>query len=125
VPESSRSKVLVVEDDAQLARLYVTALALRGIGAVRVADGIAALRSLEEQRPDLVLLDLMLPVLDGRAVLREFAANPLVRDIPVVVVTGVDPVPELPHAVAVLSKPLQADEVARVVEEHLSARSRN
>jgi DNA-binding response OmpR family regulator len=116
----NRPRVLVVEDDAQLAHLYCTALALRGIAAVRAADGVSALRSLERSRPDLVVLDLMLPAMDGYEVLREFAGNPLTSTIPVIVVTGVEPAPQLPEAALVLTKPCDPDHVARVVTDHLS-----
>jgi DNA-binding response OmpR family regulator len=116
-----RHKVLVVEDDSQLAHLYCTALALRGIGSVRVADGLAALRSIEEQRPSLILLDLMLPGLDGDAILRDLAASPLTCDVPVIVVTGVEPPPRLPHALFVLAKPCDPDHIAKLVDDQLPA----
>ncbi|PYR62616.1 MAG: hypothetical protein DMF88_26895 [Acidobacteria bacterium] len=118
----NRPRVLVVEDDAPLAHLYCTALALRGVGAVRAADGVSALRSIEQQRPDLIVLDLMLPAVNGWTVLRELGANPLTQDIPIVVVTGVDPPPPLPDAVAVLSKPCDPDHVAKIVTDHLPGR---
>ena len=116
-----RHRVLVVEDDAQLAHLYCTALALRGVACVRAADGMGALRSIQERRPSLILLDLNLPMVNGWTVLRELEENPLTADIPVVVVTGVDPVPRLPHALVVLCKPCDPDYVAKVVGEHLPA----
>jgi DNA-binding response OmpR family regulator len=117
---SERTKVLVVEDDAQLAHLYCTALALRGLAPTRAADGVAALRALEKNRPDFVLLDLMLPNVSGSTVLREFAANPLTNDIPIIVVTGVDPLPDLPHALMVLRKPCDPDHVAQIICDHVT-----
>ena len=120
---SSRARVLVVEDDSPLAHLYCTALTLRGVGAVRVADGVAALRSIEQQRPDVIVLDLMLPSISGWTVLRELDENPLTNDIPIVVVTGVDPTPVVPHAAVVLKKPCDPDHVAKIVTDHLPARA--
>ncbi|HXD16228.1 MAG TPA: response regulator [Vicinamibacterales bacterium] len=117
----ARPRVLVVEDDAQLAHLYCTALTLRGIACSRAADGVAALRSIEQQRPTLILLDLMLPVMNGWTVLRELGENPLTNDIPIIVVTGVDPKPDLPHALTVLGKPCDPARVADIVSEHLPA----
>lgn len=116
---TSRPRVLVIEDDSQLAHLYCTALALRGIGATRAADGVAALRSIEHQRPTLILLDLMLPAISGWTLMEELAENPLTADIPVIVVTGVDPTPELPHALLVLPKPCEPDQLATIVADHL------
>ena len=120
---AARHKVLVVEDDAQLAHLYCTSLALRGFGCTRAADGVSALRSIEVSRPSLILLDLNLPMVNGWTILRELAGNPLISDIPVIVVTGVEPAPELPHALVVLCKPCDPDHVAQIVSDHLPARS--
>ena len=115
----SEPTVLVVEDDAQLARLYCTALMLRGIACSRVKDGASALRSIEQRRPSLILLDLNLPTVSGWSVLGELAANPTTRAIPVIVVTGVEPKPNLPHALVVLCKPCDPDHVAKVVADQL------
>ena len=117
-----RPRILVVEDDAALAHLYCTAISLRGIACTRVGDGVSALRSLEQMRPDLVILDLNLPTVDGHVVLREFAQNPLTSDIPVIVVTGMDPTPVLPQAAMVLRKPCDPQHVARIAADHLAVR---
>jgi two-component system, response regulator, stage 0 sporulation protein F len=119
-----RHRVLVVEDDTQLAQLYCAALLLRGIDCVRVGDGMAALRSIEQQRPSLILLDLNLPAVSGWGVLDELAASPLTSEIPVVVVTGEEPQPHLPHALLVLCKPCDPDYVAKIVADHLPAQAR-
>ena len=111
-----------MEDDVPLAHLYCTALALRGVDCTRAADGLAALRAIEQDRPDLVLLDLMLPNVNGWALLREFTSNVSTSDIPVIVVTGVDPPPDLPDALLVLRKPCDAEQVAKIVTDHLPAR---
>ena len=91
------------------------------MACVRAADGLAALRSIEEGRPSLILLDLNLPSVSGWTILRELAGNPLTSDIPVIVVTGVDPAPHLPHALVVLCKPCDPDHVAKIVTDHLPA----
>ena len=116
-----RQSVLVVEDDPQLAHLYCSALGLRGIACVKAGDGFAALRAIEEGRPSLILLDLNLPSVDGLTILQDLAASPVTSDIPVIVVTGVDPKPHLPHALVVLCKPCDPDYVAKIVVDHLPA----
>jgi CheY-like chemotaxis protein len=116
-----RRNVLVVEDDTQLAHLYSAALALRGISVTRAVDGVAALRSVDESQPDLVLLDLLLPNVDGWTVLRELALNPKTNQIPVIVVTGIEPPPHLPHARVVVRKPCDASLVAKIVEDYFIA----
>ena len=75
--------ILVVDDDAKIVRLVRTYLEREGFAVVSAADGPAALAAIEEHRPALVVLDLMLPELDGRAVIRavrrdeEAAATPI------------------------------------------------
>ena len=75
--------ILVVDDDAKIVRLVRTYLERDGFGVVTAADGPAALDAIERHRPALVVLDLMLPELDGRAVIRavrrddEAAATPI------------------------------------------------
>ena len=62
--------ILVVDDDAKIVRLVRTYLEREGYMVVTAADGPAALDAIETHRPALVVLDLMLPELDGRAVIR-------------------------------------------------------
>jgi DNA-binding response OmpR family regulator len=75
--------ILVVDDDAKIVRLVRTYLERDGFAVVTAADGPAALDAIERHRPALVVLDLMLPELDGRAVMRavrrdeEAAATPI------------------------------------------------
>ena len=86
---------------------------------MRAADGLSALRVVEDYRPDLVVLDLMLPQIDGWTVLRELESRPSTRDIPVVVVTASDTRLGLPHARAVIQKPADPDYFVQIVARHL------
>jgi DNA-binding response OmpR family regulator len=76
--------ILVVDDDAKIVRLVRTYLERDGFSVVTAADGPGALDAIERHRPALVVLDLMLPELDGRAVIRavrrdeEAAATPII-----------------------------------------------
>jgi CheY-like chemotaxis protein len=101
--------------------MYSTALKMNGLSVIRAADGLTALRLVDEYLPDIVILDLLLPHVDGWAVLREFQARPSTRSIPVVVVTGCDDPLDVKHARAVIRKPVDPDHIARVVARHLSA----
>jgi DNA-binding response OmpR family regulator len=118
-------RVLIVEDDAPLAHLYTTALTLRGIATSRASDGFAALKAIEERRPDLIVLDLAMPGIDGQTVLRELAAHVNTRDIPVIVVTGTDTRSLMPPAIMVLSKPCEPEHLARMVCDHLPLAATN
>ena len=82
-PQLPDRPILVVDDDAKIVRLVRTYLERDGFSVVTAADGPAALDAIERHRPALVVLDLMLPELDGRAVVRavrrddEAAATPI------------------------------------------------
>jgi CheY-like chemotaxis protein len=88
--------VLVVEDDPSVRGLLQTLLTAEGYEVTTASDGLAGLVKVSAAHPALVLLDLMMPDLGGIRVLEEMRADPELRDIPVVVVTGkVDAVPTL------------------------------
>lgn len=97
-------------------------MSLRGIDCSRAANGFTALRAIEQQRPDLILLDLNLPTISGFTIIQDLEKNPLANHIPVIVITGEDPRPELHHAVLVMRKPCDPDYVAGIVADHLPAR---
>ena len=90
---------------------------------MRAADGFSALRVVEEYRPDLVVLDLMLPQIDGWTVLKELQSRPATSGIPVVVVTAAETGPSLPHARVVIQKPADPDHFVRVVSKLLPSPS--
>jgi DNA-binding response OmpR family regulator len=115
--------VLIVEDDTALRELYRSALRAAGYAVAAVADGIDALRNVEAERPDAVVLDLGLPRLSGRDVHRELKSSPKTRDIPVVVVSGTDVSDLDPRDFAcVLKKPASLDAVLAAVKNCLRRR---
>ena len=83
-------RVLVVEDDQPTRELVVRSLTARGHPVSEAPDGQAALAILAEHKPSLILLDLMLPKMDGFEFLRELRQNPDWEHIPVIVVTAKD-----------------------------------
>lgn len=83
------AKILVVEDDPSIRRVVVLALKSGGYAEVKeVADGVAALEAAYRMRPDLVLLDIMLPGMDGFEVCRRFRANPETASLAIVMLTA-------------------------------------
>jgi AraC-like DNA-binding protein/nitrogen-specific signal transduction histidine kinase len=87
---SDEHHVLVVDDDAQTRALHRRLLGghLNSCHISEAAGGHAALRLMEQMRPDLVLLDLIMPDLDGFAVLAAMQASARLRDVPVIVLSG-------------------------------------
>ncbi len=80
--------ILVVDDDAKIVRLVRTYLERDGFGVVTAADGPAALDAIERHRPALVVLDLMLPELDGRAVIRAVRRDEQAAATPILVLSA-------------------------------------
>jgi signal transduction histidine kinase/DNA-binding response OmpR family regulator len=82
--------ILVVEDDAPTREMLQRMLEREGFSVAEAADGRAGLERLAEQRPSLILLDLLMPTMNGFEFLGELQTRPEWRSIPVVVVTGKD-----------------------------------
>jgi len=80
--------ILVVDDDAKIVRLVRTYLEREGFSVVTAADGPAALDAIERHRPALVVLDLMLPELDGRAVVRAVRRDDEAAATPILIVSA-------------------------------------
>lgn len=112
--------VLIVEDDPELRTLYRAMLQMEGFAVVGVEDGIDALRHIETDPPDAVVLDLGLPRLSGRDVQREIAGRLEMRGIPIVIVTG-EPIDDLdPKDFAcILRKPLDPQSLVKAVHDCL------
>jgi len=108
-------RILVVEDDADLRRMFRTALSLSGFEVEEAGDGVDALRLIENRIPDLIVLDLVLRSLDGVSVRQELAAQAVTRHIPIVIVTGSTIDTDSLEVACVLRKPVMPDELVRTV----------
>ena len=117
-PAPNTAVVLLVEDDPSTREIFRVALRHAGFVVVAVDDGLAALQRIESDPPDIVVLDMGLPRLGGRDVLREIRANPNTRPIPIVIVTGTE-VADLNEraGIPVLTKPVEPDTLIRTVED--------
>jgi two-component system cell cycle response regulator DivK len=82
-------KILVVEDDVDNRRIVAKVLSVEGYEIIEATDGIEALARVRANRPDLILMDLALPNMDGWEATRRLKEDPETRDIPVVALTAV------------------------------------
>jgi signal transduction histidine kinase/DNA-binding response OmpR family regulator len=87
VPAAPRRSVLVVDDDEGVRRLLAYELAPLGVSVLEAADGKAALETASARLPDVILLDVLMPGLDGWETLRGLKQNPGTRGIPVIVLS--------------------------------------
>ena len=81
-------RILVVEDQEDNRRIIRDLLTSVGYELIEATDGAAGVRLAEAERPDLILMDIQLPVLDGHEATRRIKQNPELRHIPIVVVTS-------------------------------------
>ncbi len=82
------SKILIVEDDKFISNAYKIKLEKSGFEIILATDGQEAINILKTQVPDLILLDLVMPIKDGFATLKEIKANPEWSSIPVIVASN-------------------------------------
>lgn len=82
-------KILAVDDEPAITRLVAAALTGRGFEVITASDGPEALDKAHFEKPDLIVLDIMMPRMDGREVRRRLAADPVTASIPVVFLSAV------------------------------------
>ena len=104
--------------------MFRYALSIAGYAVTEASDGIQALRQLELERPDLIVLDLGLPLLSGLDVQQEIAAHASLRGILIVIVTGSNAPLDGVHVACVLRKPVSPDHVVDVVAKCFAAHAK-
>lgn len=106
--DEHRTKILVVEDAAIVRDPIAASLRLAGYKTLSAANGSDGLQLLRHERPDLVLLDLAMPVMDGVAFLQHLRADPILASTPVIVLSGT---PEAETRLALANRGLTAQSV--------------
>ncbi|HET6652097.1 MAG TPA: response regulator [Nocardioides sp.] len=114
------ARVLVVDDSSVVRELIAVNLELEGLEVVRCVDGLEALERVAEQRPDAITLDVMMPRLDGFAVVERLRGDRSTADIPIVIVTGRASAADLARGEALgvdayLTKPFEPSELVATV----------
>jgi CheY-like chemotaxis protein len=88
MPGARGATVAIVEDDENTREVFRTILEHNGMRVFEAVDGEQGLELIRRQHPDVVLLDLGLPGIDGRTVARRLKADPATADVPIIVVTA-------------------------------------
>jgi CheY-like chemotaxis protein len=115
--------ILVVEDDCDTRSTLVELLSDHGYAVLEAADGEQALRQMAEAVPDIALVDLLLPRMDGWTLIDAMRSAPLLRAIPIVATTALSRPPPLPPGVTLLAKPFGLDDLLRALRPRRSARA--
>ncbi len=86
--ETNKAKILIVEDEEILLTALSEELKQEGFEAVGAKDGVEGVEKAASEKPDLILLDLVMPRLDGIGALKQMKSNPDTKEIPVVILTN-------------------------------------
>jgi two-component system cell cycle response regulator DivK len=118
-------RILVVEDHEDNRRIVRELLASAGFEMIEAVDGDEGLALARMHNPDLILMDIQLPVLDGYEATRRMKADPALRSIPVIAVTsyalsGDDERAYAAGCVAYVTKPFSPRQLLAKIREHLS-----
>jgi len=116
--------ILVVDDDMDFREGLRAALEMKGYQVEEAANGRDALEQIEKKPPLLVLLDLQMPVMNGRELLQKLRAAPETKDVPVVIISGFgfEWEAELMGAQGYVGKPFEPEELERTIAALLRPR---
>ncbi|MFH1564510.1 MAG: response regulator [bacterium] len=88
--DNKKHTLVVIEDDKYLADIYATKLKLEGFNVEIANDGKAGLLAIKKLMPDLILLDIMMPVMDGFSVLHAIKTDESIKDLTVIMLTNLN-----------------------------------
>jgi DNA-binding response OmpR family regulator len=91
ISEASKKEILVVEDDLTLLRALSDELIGEGFRVIDAKDGEVAYKTAIEKHPDLILLDIMLPSLDGFSVMERLRRDEWGKNVPIIILTALEP----------------------------------
>lgn len=85
---AAKKRVLVIEDEKMLAEMYATKFSMEGFDVERAFDGMKGLEKAKDFKPSIILLDVIMPKLDGFATLKEIRSTPELKKTPVIMLTN-------------------------------------
>ena len=120
----AKKRILVIEDNHDIHELVRFLLEKAGHDVLAAFDGVVGVKLANEEKPDLILLDLAIPELDGWGVAKKVRENPELQETPVVALTAVTMPDELQRALdagcnGYISKPINVENFQKRVEEYL------
>ena len=127
-PGLEQNDILIVDDTRENLRVLIQILTEQGYRARPVLNGELALQVIRKAPPDLILLDILMPGVDGYEICRRLKAEERTRDIPIIFISALDETMDKIKAfdlggVDYITKPFQAEEVLARVQTHLSLRN--
>jgi DNA-binding response OmpR family regulator len=83
-------KIAIIEDDFQIVQMYRSKFEKEGYGVQTAADGLSGLKLIQEYRPNVVLLDIMMPEMSGVDMLKKLRRDPNMKNVRIIVLTNMD-----------------------------------
>ncbi|WP_166404732.1 response regulator [Desulfonema ishimotonii] len=122
--QAEKKKILVVEDSSTTRKVITITLSQKGYDIIEARDGLEALSRLNEEKPDLILLDIILPKMDGYKILSIIKSNAVFKEIPVIMLTSRDGFMhkvkgKLAGSAAYLTKPFDPTMLVETIEKYL------
>jgi CheY-like chemotaxis protein len=122
----NKPTVLSIEDEEIFQQLITISLEFHGMNVVQTRDGASGLQAARSHKPDLILLDLLMPGMSGIDVCRALMADPQMRSIPVVMLSGSSDFEEIQMCLQLgareyVLKPFEPQKLTTVVLKHLPA----
>lgn len=120
----SDKNVMVVEDNEKNRKLMRVVLKAKGYNIIEAATGEEALNLLKNQKPDIILMDIQLPGIDGLTLIKQIKASVLTKDIPIIAVTAYAMKGDEQKILdtgcnAYVSKPINTQELPLIVEKYI------
>ncbi|MGB1288132.1 MAG: response regulator, partial [Aggregatilineales bacterium] len=125
MPANIANTIMVVDDTPKNLTLLTAILERRKYRVITATDGVEALKIMYDDMPDLILLDIMMPKMDGFEVCRQLKEDQRSADIPVIFISALDDTQDIIRAFDVggvdyVTKPFKSREVLKRVESHLT-----
>src|SRR5271165_715848 len=116
--------VLIVDDSPTVRKIVQLTLQREGVTVVSASDGLGALAAVAHYQPDLILLDIVLPQMDGYHICQIVRKNPDFRDTPIIMLSGRDGLFDkmrgrLAGSTEYLTKPFDSNDLVQTVKKHL------
>jgi len=129
-PHEHRAEIMVVDDDPDTRAILVRYIRREGLSVVEASSGAECLRVAQQQPPDVILLDLMMPEMDGFAVCQALRADPGTAEIPVIMLTARDDVEARTQGIELgvsefIAKPVVRRELAERIRAQLAMLAAN
>lgn len=118
---AAKYRILVADDDKLVQSAFSDILEYSGYSVISAWDGEEALTKARQERPDLILLDIMMPKLNGIQVAQDLKADPATSDIPIIIVTALSgtPAAQVTRAEVYLQKPVRPGDLLEQVRRLL------